>query len=110
MEETYEDLEELFEEKVDILDYIQDNNSVLYYTASWCGPCKKIYPNLCKLNSKLDYLTIYKIDIDKNEKIVDEKQIKGVPTFEYYCDKKLKGTITGSNIIKLLNFLKEHKE
>ena len=108
--ESYNDLQELCEKKEDIVKTINEKNSILYFTASWCGPCKKVYPKLCKLNDNLNFLTIYKIDINKNEKIVTERNIRSVPTFEYYNNNKCVGVLNTSDINKIGNFIKEHKE
>ena len=27
-------------------------NNIYYFTASWCGPCKSIYPEIEALNNK----------------------------------------------------------
>ena len=51
-----------------------------YFTASWCGPCQKVYPDLLELIKTLDSskVMIYKIDIDKeeNNEICEKCQIK----------------------------------
>ena len=31
----------------------EDKYILLFFTASWCGPCKKIYPELQQLSNKL---------------------------------------------------------
>mgnify|MGYP003643096414 CR=1 FL=1 len=108
--ESYKDLQELCEKNEGILQTINKKNSILYFTASWCGPCKKVYPNLCKLNDNLDFLTIYKIDINTNENIVNERNIRSIPTFEYYNDNKCVGILNTNDINKICEFIKEHKE
>ena len=39
---------------------------LFYFTATWCGPCKRIYPLIEKLSEGLDEskVEIYKVDID----------------------------------------------
>ena len=42
---------------------------LFYFTASWCGPCKRIYPQIEELYKNLnkDLIKIYKLDVDDEE-------------------------------------------
>ena len=53
---------------------------VLYFTASWCGPCKMLAPILEELKSEMN---IEKVDIDDNEQLVQRFNIRSVPTVVY---------------------------
>ena len=79
--------------------------SLLYFTASWCGPCQKIYPlmeELCEKLKKDDYnIIFYKIDLDKNEDFCEKCKIRSVPTFYIMNGKNLLSSMTGSNMIKI---------
>jgi thioredoxin 1 len=60
---------------------------ILYFTASWCNPCKKVKPIVEELNSEMkDKIKI--IDVDDNFKKVQEFEIKSVPTFVVLVDGK----------------------
>jgi len=81
---------ELIEDKDNIVEIIETNHkdkvlSFFYFTASWCGPCKKIAPTIEKLSNKLKEnnknVKIYKIDIDDNEAFSNKCNIRSVPTF-----------------------------
>ena len=84
---------------------------LFYFTASWCGPCKRIQPFLQELSEKLDssIIEIYKIDIDDNEEIVQEYDIKSVPTFFLIKDKIAIDTYSGSDKVKLSELIKKIK-
>jgi thiol-disulfide isomerase/thioredoxin len=83
---------------------------LLYFTASWCGPCQRIKPLLYKLSEgfKEEILEIYMVDIDANEELSGELQVKSVPTFYLFKGKELQGQCTGSDITKVHALLKEH--
>ena len=103
----YPDLIELDEEE-DNIQYILDKHeySLLYFTASWCGPCKKIYPTLCNINDKIQNVNIYKIDIDINDKLVSNNKIKSVPHFIFLNKNIMLGEYCGTDansILKLIN-------
>ena len=61
---------------------VNDSKPVLIdFYADWCGPCKMMPPILSQLKQKMgDVLRIIKIDVDKNQKIAAQHQVKGVPT------------------------------
>ena len=51
------------------------------FFAEWCGPCKMMPPILKEIKSSLkDDVKILKIDVDKNQKIAAQHQVRGVPT------------------------------
>ena len=100
------DLKELCEDDDNIQELLLTRElTVLYFTASWCGPCKKVYPSLCKLNKEIDRLTIYKLDIDKNDDIVDRNKVSSVPYFQIYSYGQFLGDCKGSDIQQIGHLL-----
>ena len=90
----------------------KENNvlSLLYFTASWCGPCKAIGPFLEKLYTALkekgDYnIEFYKVDIDENEEFCDKCKIKSVPTFIIMNGKDLLGSCNGASQEKISDLI-----
>jgi thioredoxin 1 len=73
-------------EETDTLEEMIDTTKsyVLYFTASWCGPCKSIYPLFDELSKKYSNIAFYKIDIDECEEFVSNFNIDSVPTFYLY--------------------------
>ena len=58
--------------------------------ADWCAPCKIMIPILKDLKVELGgQIKVIKIDIDKNPKIADKFQIKGVPTLLLFKEGKI---------------------
>ncbi len=51
------------------------------FFADWCGPCKMLAPELVTLKENVgDYMSIVKINVDKNQQLAGNFQVRGVPT------------------------------
>jgi thioredoxin 1 len=86
----------------------KDCYMLFYFTASWCGPCQKIKPMIEKIaeGADPDKLEIYLIDIDENDEMASEFNIRSVPTFNLYKDKSLVSSCSGADIKKVQGLLK----
>ncbi len=61
---------------------IQADKAVLVdFFATWCGPCQTLAPILKQVKENLgERVSIIKIDVDKNQQIAAQYQVRGVPT------------------------------
>ena len=67
--------------------------TVLYFTATWCGPCKAIAPTVQSLADKYPAVNFYKIDVDELEELSMHAGVNCMPTFQLYKN--------GENVQKL---------
>jgi thioredoxin 1 len=51
--------------------------TILYFTASWCGPCKALAPRMAKLADQINYR---KIDVDSNQDLSMKYGVRNVPS------------------------------
>lgn len=77
-----------------ISDYNELVNSDKYvlvdFHAKWCGPCKALSPILEKIaKERVSTLILEKVDADKNQNLLIEKGIDGIPYLELYKNGKL---------------------
>jgi len=82
---------------------------VAKFYANWCGPCKNMKPNFRFISEKFykDFEFI-EIDIDKNEYLAKQYNIKSIPTLVIFKDGKIQGKLKGyNNINSLENFIKK---
>lgn len=51
------------------------------FYADWCAPCRAMKPVLEDLKAQMgDDLSIFKIDVDKNQSIAERYAIRSIPT------------------------------
>ena len=77
------------------------------FFATWCGPCKTLGPILKQVKDSLgDRITILKIDVDKNQQISSQYQVRGVPTMILFQSGKQlwrqSGVLSKDDIIKTI--------
>ena len=62
-----------------------DMPTLVDFHATWCGPCKAMAPVLDQLKAELsDKVRVLKIDVDKNQALANQLNVRGVPTFVLY--------------------------
>ena len=87
---------------------IQSEKPVLVdFFATWCGPCKMLSPILREVKDSLgDTVSIIKIDVDKNQQIASQYQVRGVPTMILFQNGKQlwrqSGVLSRSDLIKVI--------
>jgi thioredoxin 1 len=77
------------------------------FFATWCGPCKMLGPILKEVKDSLgDRISIIKIDVDKNQQIASQYQVRGVPTMILFQNGKQlwrqSGVLNKEDIIKII--------
>lgn len=90
---------------------LDDDNLVLFYfSATWCGPCKKFTPVMEQISEKINNVNFYKImiDNDENEEICEKFKIESVPTVFLVKNRTSLGNVSGANINKVLLLIKKN--
>ncbi len=87
---------------------IQSEKPVLVdFFATWCGPCQVLGPVLKQVKDQLgDRIKIVKIDVDKNQELASQWQVRGVPTMVLYQNGKQlwrqSGVLSKEQILQVL--------
>lgn len=63
-------------------------DTLLIFSADWCGACDKMKKDLNDDMSVLDDLIVCYIDFDKRPDLVKEFQVKLIPDYMIYSDNK----------------------
>lgn len=83
--------------KTNFQDLIDDGLPVLIdFYADWCGPCQALAPTIQEVKDELgDQVRVIKINIDKNEALAQQLNIRSIPTLLIYDKGELKWRHTG---------------
>ena len=87
---------------------IQSDQPVLVdFFATWCGPCQMLGPILTEVKNNLgERISIIKIDVDKNQAVAAQYQVRGVPTMILFQNGKQlwrqSGVLSKEDLIKVI--------
>ncbi len=84
-----------------------EDKSILYFSATWCAPCRVQKPLMEKFSETLkDKVNIYYVDVDKAINTSTENAIRGVPTVICYSfGQEVERLVGGVQESKLKEFL-----
>ena len=85
---------------------------LFYFTASWCGPCQRVYPHFTKLMESYDPNVIIarKIDIDDDDnfELCRKLDVGSVPNFVLLKDRTYIDRCVGANIEKIQDMIEKN--
>jgi thioredoxin 1 len=80
------------------------------FYATWCGPCKKIEPDIKKLCEDYKEVKFCKVDVDKVPALAKQYKISAMPTFLlFHTEASNTATykrIVGADVTKITNLIK----
>ena len=85
----------------------QETPVLVDFFAEWCGPCKMLAPVLKEVKDSLgDAVSIIKIDVDKNQALAAQYQVRSVPTMLLFKNGKQvwreSGVLQKNDIINII--------
>jgi thioredoxin 1 len=79
---------------------------VVYFYATWCGPCKRMAPEFAKLPSKVEGVVFVKVNVDLPG-ITDGFGIRSMPTLYCYKGGQKVSQVSGAKSLNdLINYVK----
>ena len=67
-------------------------NGLLYFSATWCGPCRVFKPVM----QSLENVAVQFVDVDRDQEFVNQYGVKSVPTVIAIVDGEPKDKIMGA--------------
>ena len=71
------------------------------FTASWCGPCKRIGPVFERLAGDMEGVHCVKVDVDDNEETAALFGVRAMPTFMFFHKGEKVEELVGASEAKL---------
>ncbi len=78
---------------------------IVYFTAAWCGPCKRLDCDVLAATAKAKGILIYKCDDTINDYTGGYCGVKAFPTFIYFNPKKVISSIQSNDTYKVIEWI-----
>ncbi|HTM54020.1 MAG TPA: thioredoxin family protein [Pirellulales bacterium] len=76
---------------------------VLFFNASWCGPCRHMKPIVAQLKGQ--GYRLRDVDVDRNRALAQKYGVHGIPTFVFLQNGKEQHRFSGGTSIERLKSL-----
>ena len=67
----------------------ENNNVVIDFYATWCGPCKMLAPIIEQVANEVSHVKVVKVDVDVAGDLAELFGITSIPTVVYIKNQKL---------------------
>ena len=81
---------------------------VVDFYADWCGPCKRLAPQVEKLATQKKDVQFYKVNVDDNAEVAAEQKINAMPTIVFFKAGERVHEVVGANFAKIVEGVTEH--
>lgn len=71
-------------------------NKVLYFSASWCAPCRVVGTHVKELEEEFKEVDFEKIDVDEQAELASKQGVRAVPTLVHLQDGQEVARVSGA--------------
>ena len=82
----------------EILRKVPDGDAVVYFTATWCSPCRIFGPVLAKVAARMK-VPLIKVDVDRVDPALVSRRpwrVRGLPAVFAYRNRRLRRRLVGA--------------
>jgi thioredoxin-like negative regulator of GroEL len=83
-----------------------DRGWIVYHTAKWCGPCKRMDIAAIAAAAAERGLTVWRVDQDVNDYTTGYCGVRSIPTFQMCVPKKIVSTFQPASTESVLEWMK----
>lgn len=83
-----------------------DRGWIVYHTARWCAPCKRMNIAEIAAAARERNLTVWRVDQDVNDYTTGYCGIRSIPTFQMCVPKKIVSTLQPTSTESVLEWIK----
>ena len=77
------------------------NQVVVDFHAEWCGPCKRIKPQIEQFSQKYTRVIFLAVDVDQHSGLAEKYNVEAMPTFIFIANKNQFASVVGANVKKI---------
>lgn len=82
---------------------------VVCFSASWCGPCKRIFPEYVALAAANPDVWFVKIDVDISRQEIEAcNTVRSLPSYVLIRDRKQVGAMKGAHLKQLKKLIRKN--
>ncbi|KAI6197946.1 hypothetical protein M3Y94_01285800 [Aphelenchoides besseyi] len=87
----------------------KDRLVIIKFFATWCGPCRMMAPKFSKLSDEFPEILCIEVDVDEQEDIVADYDVKVMPTFVFIKNGQQEFVLEGNNVEELRKNMETRK-
>ena len=85
-----------------------DSLIVIDFFATWCGPCKRLTPQLVALAEKYPKAHFYKINVEENKPVAAIYKVTAMPMLVFIKEKITMKKVVGADIDSITAAVKKY--
>ena len=78
------------------------------FYADWCGPCKRLKPQLEELSNSYKDVKFVKVNVDNQLELAEAHSISAMPTIVFYVDGEQKTEVQGADLKKITSMCEKY--